>query len=130
LIHYCSIKPSLKGDLVFVAQAVKPAEPRLIRLGFSWCARSGHESEFYDSSVLADGEESLGKRRKAEMTLGSAGLTACPTCLYMNSISCARFVTLFGPSSVACLGTSSTISYATRSFVGFVRSNRGWNWVL
>jgi len=29
--------------------------------------------------VVADGEESPGKEKKAEMNLGSAGLTACAT---------------------------------------------------
>jgi len=33
----------------------------------------------HDSLVVADGEESPGKEKKAEMNLGSAGLTACAT---------------------------------------------------
>ncbi|SPF45133.1 hypothetical protein SBA4_3320013 [Candidatus Sulfopaludibacter sp. SbA4] len=33
----------------------------------------------HDSLVVADGEESLGKEKKADMNLGSAGLTACAT---------------------------------------------------
>jgi hypothetical protein len=33
----------------------------------------------HDSLVVAVGEESSGKEKKAEMNLGSAGLTACAT---------------------------------------------------
>ena len=33
----------------------------------------------HDSFVVADGEESPGKEKKAETNLGSAGLTACAT---------------------------------------------------
>src|SRR5205823_8289931 len=90
-------KPSLKA--LDVAQAVKPAEPRF-RLDSSrlFLPRSIRDSlrrwprvriscgpipDSWETALTADGKNLPEKRRKAETTLGSAGLTACAT-VYMK----------------------------------------------
>src|SRR5262245_43712604 len=67
----------------FVAQAVEPAEPRVI-------------SAFPDGGRIQDGPRTS-RKEKAEMNLGSAGLTACATtkptaCTYRMSFASLRLL--------------------------------------
>jgi len=58
-----------------LARGQNPVPNRVLSVGHFNRAEVGH----FCLAPRADGEESPGKEKKAEMNLGSAGLTACAT---------------------------------------------------